>query len=250
MGDQTQPNKIDSNSIIITEAYKNSSNIFAAFAKAQHDFAPIEKNSKVEVYSKPPERKFLYEYYYADLTEIINKTRPALSKHGLSFTQGMGKEGFYTRIMHSSGEYFDSGLINTEIKASDYKEMGGATTYLKRISLSAALGISADEDVDAAESEAKQGNSTQRQETKGGYVPKKSLSKPPPSPLTPKQKLVALVNNFKIPYGDVPELIYRCTGSTDLTSDTITEEQYTIIEQYVKMTKDHRSQPPEFPEEF
>lgn len=160
----------------IANYISNTDKIYDALAKAQGEFPVIEKNSKVDVYSKPPNRTLLYSYMYADLTEIINKTRPSLSKNGISFTQGMGSEGFYTRIMHSSGQCFDTGIIPTQIKANDYKEMAGAVTYLKRISLSAALGISADEDIDAAESEAKQGNSTTKQESKpkGGYDPNKT----------------------------------------------------------------------------
>lgn len=141
--------------------------IAEALAKAQGAFPVIEKNSKVEVYSKPPNRQKLYEYYYADLTEIITKTRSALSSNGLSFTQGMVEGGFATTLMHSSGQRLTVGFIPCQIKANDYKEMAGAITYLKRISLSAGLGVSADEDVDAAESEAKQGNSTQKTPAKG-----------------------------------------------------------------------------------
>lgn len=177
---------------LVSESF---SKIFEALAKAQGEFPPIEKNSKVEVYSKPPERKFLYEYYYADLTEIINKTRPALSKHGISFTQGMGSFGFYTKLMHSSGECFESGIIPTQIKANDYKEMAGAITYLKRISLSAALGISADEDVDAAESEAKKGNSTTKTDKpKSGYTPKPKADTQPNKTSNP---IDALLNTYK-----------------------------------------------------
>lgn len=158
------------------ETLSTTSKIFDAFSKAQADFPSIEKNCKVDVFSKPPNRQLLYTYYYADLTEIISKTRPSLSKNGLSFSQGMSESntGFCTKIMHSSGESFESGLILTQVKANDYKEMGGAMTYLKRISLSAALGIVADEDVDAAQSEAQNGNSTSKSEKaqNGTYNPR------------------------------------------------------------------------------
>lgn len=229
--------------VLVSDSF---SKIYEALAKAQGEFPVIEKNSRVDVYSKPPNRTLLYFYMYADLTEIINKTRPALSKHGLSFTQGMGSSGFYTKLMHSSGECFESGIIPTQIKANDYKEMAGAITYLKRISLSAALGISADEDVDAAESEAKQGNTTEKKNTKGNYDPNKSNPPKPQqepknhAPKSPKQKLIDLVKRENIAHEDVAEIIYRCTGNPDLKSDNLTNDQYNTIEQYIIMTKKSR----------
>lgn len=136
-----------------------------ALSKAQGEFPLIPKDSKVEVYSKPPERKLLYTYMYADLTTIITCVRPALAKHGLSFTQDYGLknafEGFFTRLMHASGEILDSGFVKCKIDdKDDMKIVAGLVTYAKRISLTAALGISADDDNDAAGIEGKAGNST------------------------------------------------------------------------------------------
>lgn len=138
--------------------------LFTALLKAQGEFPTIPKDSRVDVYSKPPERRFLYTYFYADLTTIINCTRPSLLKHGLGFTQDYDKEKglFFTRFIHSSG-YFDTGHIPFSPDASlDMKTVAGLFTYVKRISLTAALGVSADEDVDAAHDEAALGNSTTR----------------------------------------------------------------------------------------
>lgn len=126
--------------------------LLAAFAQAQGEFQPIEKNQEVEV---KKDGKILYKFKYADLTEIINKTRPALSKHGISYTQNYKKVpdlgmGFVTTLMHSSGQWADSGFIPCEIPAKIHmKDVAGYTTYGKRLSLSEALGVSADEDFDA-----------------------------------------------------------------------------------------------------
>jgi hypothetical protein len=147
--------------------------LFTALSKAQGEFPPIPKNKKVDVYSKPPERKFLYSYMYADLTTIIDCTRPALSKNGLSFTQQMFDKGFVTVIMHSSGETIRTGFIPCEIKPdTDMKTVAGIVTYVKRISLTAALGVSADEDIDAEPDEAKLGNSTIKSDVKQRQQPR------------------------------------------------------------------------------
>lgn len=141
-----------------------------AFAKAQGEFPVIPKDSRVEVKSR--EGKFLYEYLYADLTTIISHTRPALAKYGIGFTQTYVKDellgpGIETLFIHKSGYTQESGFVPFEIsKALPMKEIAALFTYAKRISLTAALGISADEDVDAAVNEATQGNTTSKTSAK------------------------------------------------------------------------------------
>jgi hypothetical protein len=162
-----------------------------ALAKAQGDFPVIPKDSEVVVHKKDMPRipqNELYRYKYADLTTIISTTRPALSKNGLSFTQGIVKGGFSTLIMHSSGEQLETGFIPCDLpKTNDYKAVAGAITYIKRISLTAALGVSADEDVDAAAQEAAAGNPTAK--GPAGKAAQQSAktpaNKPPPPPLGP-----------------------------------------------------------------
>lgn len=152
-----------------------------ALAKAQGAFPVIPKDSEVEVKNK--EGKFLYSYKYADLTAIISATRPALSQNGLSFTQGLVQGGFVTTLMHSSGETLKTGFVPCELpKGGDMKAVAALITYVKRISLTAALGVSADEDVDAGAQEGQQGNTTTKGppgSAKGAAAPPKQNQKPP-----------------------------------------------------------------------
>lgn len=139
--------------------------LFDALAKAQSEFPTIPKDSQVDVYSKPPERKFLYSYKYADLTTIINATRAAFAKNGLSFSQGFDIYGniFETIIRHKSGQSISAGLIPIKLNPNlDGKEIASTITYLKRVSLTAALGVSADEDVDAAADNGRNGTHTDK----------------------------------------------------------------------------------------
>ena len=160
-----------------------------ALAKAQGEFPVIPKDSEVEVKSK--EGKLLYKYKYADLTTIISATRPAMSKHGLSFTQGVVSGGFVTTMMHSSGQTLKCGFIPCKVPdQADMKQVAGLITYVKRISLTAALGVSADEDVDAAGVEGQQGNQT----TKGPATKKSepaSAAKTTPAKQAPPQNAPA-----------------------------------------------------------
>ena len=91
---------------------------------------------------------------YADLAELLNAVRPALSKHGLSVTQHPAYEdgivSVETLLMHTSGEWISSTLSSPVFKA-DAQGIGSATTYCRRYSLAAIIGISqADDDGNAA----------------------------------------------------------------------------------------------------
>ena len=163
------------------ETPRGISRLATALAKAQGEFPPIPKDSEVEVKNKEGNR-VLYKYKYADLTTIINAVRPALTKHAISFTQGMIAGGFVTTFLHESGEQLQSGFIPCEVPRGDMKQVAGVITYVKRISLTAALGVSADEDVDAAANEAMQGNSTAKGPARKEPPPAKEKENPPSKP--------------------------------------------------------------------
>lgn len=156
-----------------TETYDietDAAAFFTDFAKAQCEFPLIPKNSKVEVIDR--QGTFLYGYKYADLTAIISHTRPALAKYGISFTQTYVKDellgpGIETVLMHKSGYTQEAGFVPCLINPQmEMKQVAALFTYAKRISLTAALGISADEDVDAAVNEADAGNTTSKSSAK------------------------------------------------------------------------------------
>lgn len=217
-----------------------------ALSQAQGEFPTIPKNSEVEVYSKPPDRRLLYKYKYADLTEIINCTRPHLTKYGLSFTQDFIKHrflgvGIVTILFHKTGQYMRTGFVPCEVKNPNMKEVAGQFTYGKRISLTAALGVSADEDVDAGSIEGETGNTTERKDTRKPSPkapPQKKKPAPPQEPPEPDpfpnyeeppktklDQLYDLVKSKKIGKDAMPEIIKRAVGerkrSTDLTPDQI-----------------------------
>jgi len=98
-----------------------------------------------------------FGYKYAPLDQVLKMARPILTKHGLSVIQSQTiKEGeveVVTRIIHQSGEWIEvtASAPFEKLKGMNaYQSAGSAITYLRRYSLSAALGISSDEDTDAA----------------------------------------------------------------------------------------------------
>ena len=125
-----------------------TSESIAKIAKALKEFQAVAKNAFKE--------KSGYNYKYAPLDVILKENRPLMATHGLSHIQSQTFESGIvtvdTRIMHESGEWIETSSQSpfAQLKGmNDYQAIGSGITYLRRYSLSAALGIAADEDADA-----------------------------------------------------------------------------------------------------
>jgi hypothetical protein len=107
-----------------------------------------------------PKSEQAYGYKYAALDTIIEHIRQPLAKNGLSFLHLVGEGGSVScMVLHESGEYIQSDYItlpvdNSNPRTSPIQKMGSAITYAKRYTLSAMLGLSVDEDTDAAPAKA------------------------------------------------------------------------------------------------
>ena len=137
--------------------------IAKALVSAQAEMPAIEMNAT---------NPFL-KNKYADLGAIIKTVRPILAKHGLAFSQlavGSGGEvGIKTMLIHDSGEFIVDTItlpMTEERGKSSAQAAGSIITYLRRYSLSAILGIYADEDTD--------GTPTQVQQPQKKLAPKKA----------------------------------------------------------------------------
>lgn len=89
---------------------------------------------------------------YADLSAVFDAVRPALAAQGLSVVQMPEHSDdallhLTTRILHSSGQWIE-GTASIPVGKVNAHGYGSAITYLRRYSLSAALGVVADEDDD------------------------------------------------------------------------------------------------------
>lgn len=230
--------------------------LMEALAKAQADFPTIPKDSTVEVKSKDGRK--LYEYKYADLTTIIDCTRPSLTKNGISFTQDYTKHpalgvGIHTILFHSSGQWIKTGFVPCQIQSMDMKQIAGQFTYGKRISLTAALGVSGDEDLDAADNDAQKGNSTQKKNKNDRPVAdseenqrllNQQADKRRPgdrfdhlrtdTPKTKLDELLALKAEKKIPDSAMPDMIKKAIGF-DKKAKALTDEQIDKVIAYLKL---------------
>jgi len=142
-----------------------------ALGKAQAELKPAPMDSV---------NKFLGNRY-ADLGAIIETAKPVMLKNGLAISQLVGSDGdrvsVTTVLMHTSGEWIKdtvSVTVGDEKGKSAAQTAGSLITYLRRYSLSAIMGIYADEDAD--------GGTKTQPETKPSPAPKQAEPAAPPEP--------------------------------------------------------------------
>jgi hypothetical protein len=96
--------------------------------------------------NNPGQFKGKYKYRYATLPGILNHIRPEMAKNGLWYTQRVVSGHMVTRIIHQSGEWFDTGHVPMPDMKGDPQGIGAIISYFKRYSLTAAMGLAADDD--------------------------------------------------------------------------------------------------------
>lgn len=118
------------------------SNLAIALVKAQAEIKTVSKDG-----ANPHFRS-----KYATLDNIIDETKPVLTKHGLAVLQMPGGDGenviMRTLLMHESGEWLETEPLVMRPVKNDPQGMGSCITYARRYSYSALLSISTDEDDD------------------------------------------------------------------------------------------------------
>lgn len=126
--------------------------LFAALSTAQGAFADITKDKTADAGK--------YKYAYADLADVVQGTKAALTANGLAVTQlvhgqASGSIKVTTILGHKSGQFIGD---EWEIPASglDMQRLGGLITYARRYSYTAILGIAADTDDDGKQASASQ----------------------------------------------------------------------------------------------
>jgi hypothetical protein len=137
-------------------------NIMPALLAAQAELRDLTKDTKG------------YGYNYATLDQLLGQVRPVLNRHGLFLTQDVmaysgdaGTEGdgpaftsISTALYHVSGEYLMSNPMTMPVerrqKLSEMQCAGMNVTYSRRYQLQSMLGITAEEDTDAAKKEVRE----------------------------------------------------------------------------------------------
>lgn len=124
--------------------------MFLALGQAQGEFGELKKTAKVTVYPKARQDGYKpppYDFWYAPLDKILEATRPALTKYGLTVTQPpCGGDIVRTMLCHSEGGRMETIMFIPAYR--DIKDMGGFITYIRRYAQSAILNVAADDDAD------------------------------------------------------------------------------------------------------
>jgi hypothetical protein len=149
--EQAFPN-VDVNLIPLPDGHMGE--FFGALAAAQGAFEAITKNQSAFI--KGREGKASYSFKYADLSEILDKTKVARAANNLALTQlvtnkASDKGGVMIRTIlgHSSGARIEATLDVPRGREGEVKDFGGYITYLRRYVVGPMLGVSADDDLDS-----------------------------------------------------------------------------------------------------
>lgn len=117
--------------------------IDSAFSKAQLEMKNAEFDSV---------NPFFNNSKYASLASIKDASYPVFNKHGISIQfmptlDEQGRDIMITRVCHDSGQWY---MFSTALKTSkaDMQQLGAASTYCKRMVLSALSGVVGDSDDD------------------------------------------------------------------------------------------------------
>lgn len=122
-------------------------NIAGALAKFQASCPEISLNETVTVKTKTGGS---YTFKYASLSHIRATIKAPLAENGLSFVHLVDENGGVSvLLMHTSGEFIQSGFLSLSSQSRTAQDVGGLITYAKRYTLSAILGIVTDLDDDA-----------------------------------------------------------------------------------------------------
>lgn len=104
-----------------------------------------------------PKNKQGYGYKYTELDTVISSIKPILAKHHIAFMQSLttleGRPAITTRLFNKDGEWIEDTITLPPVemaKTNAAQNLGAAITYMRRYALCSILGISSDEDTDAA----------------------------------------------------------------------------------------------------
>jgi hypothetical protein len=113
--------------------------------------ALLKANAEFEKVTKSRENPY-FKSKYADLAQLIDATKPALTKHGLIVMQSPGtyREGIvtvHTELWHSSGAVRRESM-EIPVTKHDAQGVGSAITYGRRYAYQSILNISVENDDD------------------------------------------------------------------------------------------------------
>lgn len=170
-----------------------------ALCAAQGEFEAVAKDS-----TNP-----FFKSKYAGLPAVVRAATPILTEHGLAVSQYLDHDDqgdtLTTMLLHSSGQFISS-TMRLHLVKDDPQGQGSATTYARRYSYMAALGLVADEDDDGNAGSASRKPPAKKTVAKPGGAVKPTASVSPsndkadraePSPVVESEAVEKIVGVFK-----------------------------------------------------
>lgn len=114
--------------------------ITPAFIAMQDKLLPIVRRKEVKTGK--------YSYKYAPLDDVVELLKPLMREHGFGYTQPVDKDCVTTRLLHISGQWFESETHLHQDHAS-MQQMGGEISFLRRYALASIVGLVSEDDTDA-----------------------------------------------------------------------------------------------------
>lgn len=120
--------------------------LYAALAKAQAGFTAIHKDRDGQSGNQ--------KFKYANLAQLIEATRPALTSNGLALfqlisTNDDGRHVISTTLAHDSGAAVVTSVVVANANFDRIQDYGKVVTYMRRYAYSAILCLAADDEEDA-----------------------------------------------------------------------------------------------------
>lgn len=124
--------------------------LIAGLIKAQMEFERVLKDSENEAYSRGQKKS-----KYATLSSVIDATRPALNKNGLTIVQHVQSHNasketvITTTLFHTSGQFLESDFTMPSVGQNgrfDPQTVASATTYGRRYAWLAITGAAPEDD--------------------------------------------------------------------------------------------------------
>lgn len=178
-----------------------SQEVVNAFMEAQKSFKPVKRTKTATIGSRT--------YNYADLADVLEAVIPALNTNGFILLQPMriinGQLRLCTELWHKTGgKIVSDGILIPE--NLEPKLMGAVMTYARRYDASTLLGISTEEDNDAAGTEQKSEKSK----------PKVEADKPTSDELKKHHEFLKSLNQDQL-VGDYIKRTYKVKSGKELT---------------------------------
>jgi hypothetical protein len=114
--------------------------IAAALSTAQGDIEHATKDAKNPHFNSK----------YATLAAVADACKDPMKKAGLSVFQSPAADGnlvrMTTRLLHKSGQWIESDVLQVQARDASPQAVGSALTYLRRYQLAAVMGVAPDDD--------------------------------------------------------------------------------------------------------